>query len=231
MYKIAGLNVDMHPKYPRTFKQSEAYMTDTTETANIVIDVTDERLKEIQDENPGFTKEDCEYMYLGSEFYEALPSFGGFLLHSSAVVYNNEGFVFSAPSGTGKSTHTQLWLKRFEGSYIINDDKPAIKMTDDGFYVYGTPFSGKTDLNVNVGVPLKGICILERGEENEIALVSPDEALYGILNQTIRPYDEENMDKLLNIIDKLIKNVPIYRLKCNMDISAAETAYNTMIKN
>ena len=231
MYKIAGLNVDMNPKYPRTLKQSEEYMTDSGKEADIVINITDEYLKKIQDENQGFTLEDCEYMCLGCEFYEALLNFGGFMLHSSGVVYNNEGFVFSAPSGTGKSTHTQLWLKRFEGSYIINDDKPAIKITDDGFYVYGTPFSGKTDLNVNVGVPLKGICILERGETNEIDIVSTDEALFGILNQTIRPNDEENMDKLLNTIDKLIKSVPVYRLKCNMDISAAETAYNGMTKN
>lgn len=229
MYNIAGINVDMEPKYPRTTRQSEAYITDGAAKADIRIRLSDSFLEQRQKENPHLSIEDCEYIWLGSEFYEVLPEFGGLLLHSSAVVYNGEGFLFSAPCGTGKSTHTQLWLKRFEGAYILNDDKPAIRRTENGFYVYGTPFSGKTDLNVNTGVPLKGICILERGEKNSIERAEPEEALFGILNQTVRPAAEARMDKLLNILDSLILEVPVYKLRCNMDIEAAEVAYNGMI--
>lgn len=229
MYNIAGINVDMEPKYPRTTRQSEAYITDGAAKADIRIRLSDSFLEQRQKENPHLSIEDCEYIWLGSEFYEVLPEFGGLLLHSSAVVYNGEGFLFSAPCGTGKSTHTQLWLKRFEGAYILNDDKPAIRRTKNGFYVYGTPFSGKTDLNVNTGVPLKGICILERGEKNSIERAEPEEALFGILNQTVRPAAEARMDKLLNILDSLILEVPVYKLRCNMDIEAAEVAYNGMI--
>ncbi len=231
MYNIAGINVDMTPKYPRTLRQSEAYLTDADSKAEIRIRLSDEFLEQRQKENPHLTLEDCEYIWLGSEFYELMPEFGGLLLHSSAVVYGGEGFLFSAPCGTGKSTHTQLWLKRFEGAYILNDDKPAIKYTKDGFYVYGTPFSGKTDLNVNEGVPLRGVCILERGEKNSIRRAEPEEALFGILNQTVRPVSEERMDKLLKILDKLVTDVPVYRLYCNMDIEAAEVAYKGMTEN
>ena len=228
MYKIADLYVDMEPKYPRTQRQSEAYLTDESTKSNIEIRLTDEYLEACHRENPHLDLEACEYIWLGSHFYEVLPEFDAFLLHSSAVVYENEGYLFSAPCGTGKSTHTQIWLKRFEGAYILNDDKPAIRIKDGKFYVYGTPFSGKTDLNVNAGVPLKGICVLQRGETNHIEEIPPEEALFCILNQTVRPSEEGRMDKLLTLLDKLIEKVPVYRLSCNMELEAAEVSYSKM---
>ena len=228
IYNIAGVFVDMEPKYPRTQRQSEAYIYSENGTANITIRLPEEFLLQKQKENPHLSVEDCEYIWMGSEFYNALPVFNGILLHSSAVVYNGEAYLFSAPSGTGKSTHTQLWLKRFKGSYILNDDKPAIMLTDKGIYVYGTPFSGKTDLNVNTGVPLKAICALERGEKNSISRIDNDEALYRILNQTVRPYNEDRMIQVLDILDKILTNVPMYKLYCNTDIEAAEVSYQAM---
>ncbi len=227
MYKIAGVVVDMEIRYPRLKKQSEAYKSEG-EKSDILISLSDEFLAERQKENPHLSLEDCEYIWTGSEYYNALPAFGGFLLHSSAVVYENKAYLFSAASGTGKSTHTQLWLKNFEGAYILNDDKPAIRIENGQAMAYGTPFSGKTDLNVNTAVPLQALCILERGEKNTIEKVSPEEALFAILNQTCRPYDEEKMDKLLAILDKLLSLVPVYRLKCNMEDEAAEVSYNAM---
>lgn len=228
IYNIAGVFVDMEPKYPRTQRQSEAYIYSEHGTANITIRLPEEFLLQKQKENPHLSVEDCEYIWMGSEFYNALPVFNGILLHSSAVVYNGKAYLFSAPSGTGKSTHTQLWLKRFKGSYILNDDKPAIMLTDKGIYVYGTPFSGKTDLNVNTGVPLKAICALERGEKNSISRIDNDEALYRILNQTVRPYNEDRMIQVLDILDKILTSIPMYKLYCNTDIEAAEVSYNAM---
>lgn len=150
------------------------------------------------------------------------------MLHASAVVHNQKAYLFSAPSGTGKSTHTQLWLKHFDDAYILNDDKPAIRLTPEGFVVYGTPFSGKTDWNVNKAVPLGGICAIERSETNYIEKMPEDEALFRILNQTLRPYDENKMEILLKILDKLINNTPVYKLHCNMDPEAVDVAYKGM---
>lgn len=228
IYNIAGIKVDMDLKYPRLKKQSEAYIDNSAGKVNVRIRIDEKSLKILHENHPHLTLEECEYIWTGSEFYNCLPEFDGFLLHSSAVVYNDEAFLFSAPCGTGKSTHTQLWLKRFPGAYILNDDKPAIRLENDRFYAYGTPFSGKTDLNVNKKVPLKGVCILERSEKNAIERISPDEALFALLNQTVRPDTDERMDKLLNILDKLVDSVKMYRLKCNMDIEAAEVAYKGM---
>lgn len=228
IYTIAGIKVDMEPKYPRLQKQGKAYITEDTDNVNIRMRVSDEFLQEKHKEYPHLDLEACEYMWLGSEFYNALIEFDGFLLHSSAVVYNGRAYLFSAPCGTGKSTHTQLWLKRFDGAYILNDDKPAIRWNGSGFIVSGTPFSGKSDLNVNASVPLGGICALERGEKNSIEVIGAEEALFRIMNQTVRPNDERRMEKLLSLLDRLISVQPIYKLHCNMDIEAAEVAYNAM---
>lgn len=228
IYNIAGVLVDMEPRYPRSQKQSEAYIVAKEGPSNIRIRLSDEFLAERHKENPHLSLEDCEYVWLGSEFYNALPIFKGMMLHSSAVVYDGNAYLFSAASGTGKSTHTQLWLKQFEGAYILNDDKPAIVVTDDGIYAYGTPFSGKTDWNVNKGVPLRGICALERGEKNIIEPLSKDEALFWIMNQTVRPSEEERMMQMLDVLDEVIKQVPTYKLYCNMDPEAAIVSYNGM---
>lgn len=228
IYKIAGIYVDMEPVYPRTKGQSEAYRAVDAEKANLTIHTDKEiidKLKEIYDLP---NDESGEYMYLGTEFYNYLIEFGGFMLHSSAVVHNGKAYLFSAPSGTGKSTHTQLWVKNFEDAYILNDDKPAIRLEDGKFYVYGTPFSGKSDLNVNECVPLGGICALERGEKNSIEKMSPQEAMFRILDQTVRPTDERKMGLLLGVLDELIKKDKCYKLKCNMDAEACEVSYNGM---
>lgn len=228
LYKIAGVNVEMNPRYPKTLRQSAEYISDSSEKADIIINLTDEFLEARHLENPQLSIEDCEYVWTGGDFYEALPEFGGFMLHASAVVYKDMAFLFSAPSGTGKSTHTQLWLKAFDGAYILNDDKPAIKLTEGKAYAFGTPFSGKTDLNVNRGVPIKGICMVVRAAENKIERISADESLFEILNQTLRPTDESKMDKLLSVLDRLLAEVPVYRLYCNTLPDAAETAYKGM---
>lgn len=228
IYKIAGIYVDMEPRYPRTKDQSEAYRCEEAKKANLTIRINDETMAKMKEMYNLPTDESGEYMYLGTEFYNYLVEFGGFLLHSSAVVHNGKAYLFSAPSGTGKSTHTQLWLKHFGDAYILNDDKPAIRLADGEFYVYGTPFSGKTNLNVNKCVPLGGICVLERGEKNSIEKLSSEEALFRIMDQTVRPYDERKMEKLLQILGALVSERTIYRLRCNMDEEACEVAYNGM---
>lgn len=227
-YNIAGIIADFDVQYPRLKKQIKNYEYNGDAKANIKVRLSDEFYDAFRVGVPNFDNDSIEYMCLGSEYYNVLIHFNGMMLHSSCVVYENKAYLFSAASGTGKSTHTQLWLKRFPGSYILNDDKPAIRITDKGIYAYGTPFSGKTDLNVNTGIEIGGICVVKRCETNHIEKITTEEALFSLLNQTVRPSDEDAMDKLLDTLDKVVRTVPIYRLSCNMDISAAEVAYNGM---
>ena len=169
-------------------------------------------------------------MYTGSEFCTKLLDFDGFMLHASTVVLDGKAYLFSAPSGTGKSTHTQLWLKTFgeDGAYILNDDKPVIRVIDKKAYAFGTPWSGKTDQNKNEKVLLGGICFLERSEKNHIKEISAKEALYGILDQTIRPRDEEKMTKLLEVLDKTLNSTKVWRMGCNISEEAAKMAFDAM---
>lgn len=171
----------------------------------------------------------CEYMLTGSMFYTALLSYGGFMLHASAVVYDGRAYLFSAPSGTGKSTHTQLWLKHFgKKAVILNDDKPALRFVGDELVAYGTPWSGKTDEQMNIHAPVAGIAFIERADSNSISVMDKKEAMINIFSQTVRPRSREKTDCLADILDRLLRNVPVYRLCCNMEPDAAVVAYEAM---
>ena len=119
------------------------------------------------------------------------------------------------------------WLKYLPGSRIINDDKPAIRCIDGVYYAYGTPWSGKTDESVNVGVPIAGIAFLSRGE-NSIKRIPGVKALKLFMDQTIRPRDKALMGNLLDVLNGVLTDVPIYEISCDMSEDAVKTAYNGM---
>ena len=153
----------------------------------------------------------------------------GLVLHASAVVKDGMAYLFSAPSGTGKSTHAGLWLKLFDDARILNDDKPAIRLLEDGIFAYGTPWSGKHDLSLNERARLGGIAFLERAKEDSIERVAPAEAAKLILGATVRRLSRERMDELLDSVQRLACETPIYRLKCTADPNAARIASAAMI--
>lgn len=169
---------------------------------------------------------DFEYAYTGFDFANRLSYLGGAVLHGSAISYQGEGIIFSAPSGTGKSTHTSLWKQCFgEDVVFVNDDKPALRFKDGKTQMYGTPWSGKTDLNTNICVPLKAIVFVERATENSIEALPFTDALFHIRNELVQPYHDEKIgEKLVDVMIQLAQTVPVYLLKCNMDPQAAWVA-------
>ena len=227
-YKIAGCIVEYEPIYPLLKNQMEAYRIDE-QKIDMKLTITKEFCEIKQQENPHLTLEQCEYIYAGSQFYNKLINLGGFLLHASAVVVDNKAYLFSADSGTGKSTHTKLWQKCFgDKALIINDDKPAIKIENGICYAYGTPFSGKTDENLNMRVPLQAICFLERGKDNSIDLIPTKDALPLILKQTIFPKKQDTINHFFDMLDVVLTKTPIYQMKCNISKEAALMAYDKM---
>lgn len=225
--KVADLNVKIELNHNRTISQSKDYETEF-DNYNININIPDEEYEELKKEIDYLSDDDMEYIYTGAAFYEALLHFKGFMLHSSGVVVDNYAYLFSADPGTGKSTHTSLWVEYFgkDRAKIINDDKPAIRMVDNKIYVYGTPWSGKTDQNINMKVPLGAIVFLERSDKNWIKQIEPKEAIPLILQQTLRPRDREVMIKLLDMLDIVLKNIRLYRLGCNISEEAVKVSYN-----
>lgn len=227
-YRICGINVECDFRQDIMVPRSEKYLCDF-DKADIVIPYPEEEMAVYDVTAPHLTIAERELMCTGRHFYTALLDFDGFMLHSSAVAVDDRAYLFSAPSGTGKSTHTEQWLKLFgEKAQIINDDKPAIRIEPDGIYAYGTPWSGKSDLNVNGRFEIGGICVLERGEKNVIAPLDEGTAVFSILNQTIRPTDPLKMATLLSHLDKVIKKVPVWKMACNISTEAAEVAYKAM---
>ncbi len=229
-YSIAGVTLGYEAKYELTEKRSRPYLCKESGVADFIIKLNYNDIEKKALDTPLMSEQDWEYMQFGSNFYKMLLDYDGMMLHASAVVVDGQAYCFSAHSGTGKSTHTSLWMQLFKdkGAFLINDDKPAIKLENGKFKVYGTPFSGKHDLNVNTSVPLKAICFIERSETNEIIRLKPIQVFSLLLNQTIRPSDEERLDKLCNFIDKLLTDIPVYKLKCNISLEAAQLAYDEM---
>ncbi|MEE1278985.1 MAG: hypothetical protein UHE86_08030 [Acutalibacteraceae bacterium] len=228
LYDIADLVVQIDCEGDVLQSRAEAYKMSEDKTPDIIVERKENVIMESAEKYPHLTVADCEYMHMGSDFYAKLIDFDGMMLHASAVVVDGKAYLFSAHSGTGKSTHTSLWLKLFPNAYIINDDKPAIRMVDGEFYVYGTPFSGKHDLSRNTKAKLGGICFIERAEENSVHKMDMNDVIFNMLTQTLRRFPKERMDKMLTLLDKLLSNVGVYKLCCNMDISAAKLSYETM---
>ena len=160
---------------------------------------------------------------------DCLLSCDTLLFHGSVIAVDGEGYLFTAKSGTGKSTHTRLWREYFgERAVMVNDDKPLLRITDSGVTVYGTPWDGKHRLSTNIAVPLKGICILTRNAKNHIEPVEPHAVYPLIVQQTNRSLSADGMKHTLSLIDRMLHVVPVYRLGCNMDIEAARVAYEGM---
>lgn len=223
IYEIAGLKVQMEPRFPRLTRQSEAYRSSGQPVLWVKPDPADEA--HMLTDCPS---EEREYICCSAAFCRGIIRHGRFFLHASAVVHQGEAYLFSAPSGTGKSTHTALWRELFPDSYILNDDKPVIWPENGRITAWGTPFSGKTDWNVNRGVPVKGICFLKQGRENRIGLLGPEEALALMLNNTWRPRDRDGMERLLDLVEQVLAQTKVYEMQCTPDLEAAKLSYQVM---
>ena len=229
-YRIAGIPVWMEPRFAPLLPQSEPYRAEIEKDRCLKVAVSEETRRVAGEKYPNADDALIEYMYTGAIFYTALIDCRGLMLHASAVELDGLAYLFSAPSGTGKSTHTGLWLKAFPGAEILNDDKPAIRLEEDGVFVYGTPWSGKADLSLPHRVKLAGICFLERGKINEIRQVAPDESIPLFLEQTVRPTEKGRMAAMLDLLSDLLMNTKVYKLRCNMDPEAALISHRAMKK-
>lgn len=175
-----------------------------------------------------------ETLALYRSICECMPEYNTFLFHCSALALDGKGYLFTAPSGTGKSTHARLWREVFGDRVIpVNDDKPLLTLerhdhNNPTVTVHGTPWDGKHRISTNTHVPVAGIALLERAAENCIERIAKGEAFSLLLQQTYRPLDPVALAKTLDLLSAMADAVPLYRLRCNMDPAAAETAFATM---
>lgn len=225
---IAGIVVGADNKYPLSQWNCEEHVT--ADPPLFVVSAAEQEIREKYDRfKSEFSLADCESSLLYRKVSLGMLRYDSFLLHAAVVAVDGEGYVFTAPGGTGKSTHANYWMREFgDRAVLINGDKPIIRLMNDKFYVCGTPWRGKKRLGNADIVPLKAVCLLERGAKNEIAPSDTDTVLDKIFRQVLLPEDAEQMIKQLDLMDRLIGTVPIYNLKCNMSREAALVAYRGM---
>lgn len=235
--RIAGRSVAVRAQYASTRSFCREYLTEDEPEITVAVsraDIAFERERAAREEGEGvpvrrFTDAYLETLAVYRKIAAALLAYDTLLFHGSVVAVDEEAYLFTAKSGTGKSTHTRLWREVFgDRAVMINDDKPLIRIGGEGATVYGTPWNGKHRLGSNASAPLKAICILERAEHNRIVPISFSEALPMLLQQTYRPSEPEPLKKTLALIERLGGGVRLYRMGCNMEPSAARTAYEGM---
>ncbi len=175
---------------------------------------------------------EMEYMLINEVFCNRLTILGGLCLHSSSISIDGIGICFSANSGTGKSTQAGLWSDYFKQRVVrVNDDRPVLRIENDEIMMYGTPFSGKTDINKNLRVPLKAIVFLTQSATNKIEKSNVSKAIFNLTEQVPRPFFDEKIT-LCNIdfIEEILKRVEIFNLECDISFDAVKVAYDRIFK-
>ena len=233
---LAGKNVMVKSLFDEVYDFCHDYLTDAPADINVSVtpdDIFHERIVNIREAQiegipvVDFPDSYLETLALYRQIVTKMLDFNTFLMHGAVVAVGDKAWLFTAPSGTGKTTHINLWLNNIPGSYVVNGDKPLIHIGDD-CTVYGTPWAGKEGMNRNVGVKLCGIVILNRGTENHIEKVPMTQILPTLIQQSYRPNNKLELEKTLALLSRLGKKIPMYQLYCNMDPEAAFVAYNVL---
>lgn len=236
--EIAGVAFGVRPLFQSTKEYCRPYLTD--KTPQFWVEVTQEdlvfqqQLLEQEAIEEGlklrkFTEPFLERATIQRRVADCLLSRNTLMIHGSTIAVDGKAYLFTAPCRTGKSTHTRLWRELFgDRAIMVNDDKPFLQITTEGVFAYGSPWSGKHGLATNICVPLKGICALQRGNENVIHRVEASDIISLLYHQAHQPEDAVLLQRTYALVDALVKNVPLWELHCNKELVAAKTAYDAM---
>lgn len=238
MITLAGRCVEINSLYDEVYNLCSEYLTnDGSPDFTVVVspeDIEFERMKSIREDmskymHPVLYPDSyLETLAVYRKIAVGMLKYDTFLMHGSVVAACGDAYLFTAPSGTGKTTHIKLWLENIPDSYVVNGDKPLIRVREGYCEACGTPWSGKERMNTNVMVPLRAICLLERGVENSIEEISFLEAYTKLFQQTYLPTEADYVRKTMELIRKLSESVHFYRLACNMEPEAALLAASAM---
>lgn len=231
VYKFAGIPVAVEYRGKYFERKSKDYLAEGEQPLfSISVTLQDlEYEQEHAEENMIFPQDYLEYIAIYRKFCEKVLEYGVVLCHGSVVEYNGNAYMFTAPSGTGKSTHARLWREHFgEGVVMINDDKPLLKFEEEGVYAYGTPWDGKHCLSTNKCAKLAGICFLHQADKNSIQEIGSEISIELIMNQIYKPMDSRGALKMLDCVEILLDKVPMYSMGCTISEEAAQMAYDEM---
>ncbi len=227
--KIADFIIEIHPKYQMIERMCSDYRVSDNENSLFSIQAEDMEIMQEKQQGDFGDYEICEALVIYRKIcYEILNS-QAFLMHSAVIAKDGEAYVFSAPSGTGKTTHIRLWQELFgDDVEVVNGDKPIFRFHDGVLYVYGTPWNGKEGMGRNMRCPVKAFAFIERNMTNQIRRLDDGEIITRIFHQVLMPNDEERLDSFMDTLERVMEKYPFYLLECNKDIEAAEVAYQKM---
>ena len=225
-YRFADVAFTLQMQYPYLEKQCRSY---EVEEPGILIAASDEEIEREDQSGVSSSNGMLESLAVYRKISEIMVEHDTFLFHCSAVALDGQAYLFTAPSGTGKSTHTRLWREVFgERAVMVNDDKPLIQVREDAIYVCGTPWNGKHNLDSNQKVPIKGICLLERGTVNHIETISAADAFPYLFRQVYRPADQAKLLRTITLLKQTAERVSLYRMQCDISHQAAQMAWKMM---
>ena len=232
-YKVAGCVFDVKATYDMVPRLLESFKDDGDPEMTIEIlqeEIDHERELSLQmDPDTDYSDRYLESLALLRKLSIRLLQEDVLLMHGSAVAVDGEVYIFTAKSGTGKSTHARLWRELLgERVIMVNDDKPFLKFGDK-IMVCGTPWNGKHNLGTNTMLPLKAICLIEQAKENSIKEITFVDELPALIQQIYIPTKDANTaGKALELADKVFSGVKLYKLGANMEPDAAKLSYETM---
>lgn len=226
--RLADLNIRIDQKYRGVCHLCCRYFTKAEPDFTVAASEEElEQERQFGDYPIGYLESICIYRAIARK----LPLYDAAVFHAAVVEIDGRAFAFTAPSGTGKTTHIRLWQEKFgERMRILNGDKPILRLVDGKIYAYGTPWQGKENYGCNARAPLDGICLVSRSEENRIEPMPPSQLLPVLMHQIYLPREGATIDQSLNLLEKIIQCVPAYRLYCNMDPQAAEVSSEALLK-
>ena len=231
--EVAGLATQVQPMFGSTKEYCRPYLTDRE--SEFFIEITDadlirqQALLDQEADREGlrrrkFTDPFLERTVIQEKIAEKLLERDTLLLHGSTVAVDGQAYLFTAPCGTGKSTHTRLWREQFgDRAVMVNDDKVFLQLRPNGVWAYGSPWTGKHGIGTNISVPLKGICFLQRGTENQIQKAIPEKWLPELIRQSFLP-EQRYSDLVL----QLAQMIPLWEMSCTKDPQAATVAFEAM---
>lgn len=223
---LAGHIIEINAMYPDVYALCENYLCDDEPEIRITItddDIAHER-GEIQSAD-GYLETLAVYRKIST----ALLDYDVFLMHGAVISDGRDAYMFTAKSGTGKTTHIKKWLDQLEQAYVVNGDKPLIRVEGDQIIACGTPWCGKENMGTNTKAPLKAIVLMERGEDNEIHEITFGQAFNFLLQQTYQPDGAENLKKTLKLFSQLKGRVKFYHFAFNnMKDDCFDIAYKTL---
>jgi hypothetical protein len=230
---------DIHPPQGHSYSQKNPYIIKNNEEIIMYAQNAKHEIKELfiiknnyhhieiyinQSLNPNASE--MEYVLLSIIFMEIAMRNQFLPFHASAILYQDQAILFSAPSQTGKSTHARYWKQAFQDVKFINDDKPLLKIEDDSIMVYGSPFSGKSSINQNIKAPLRAIVFIKQGLTNVMRPIQGDEALKELMKNMLRPDDESVWDDMIQVINAIMEDIPMFILEATHSVDAAKAAHD-----